>query len=100
MDQANPVNDALDEITEELFRAVEKFPTWPTDPLHAAVIVGEEFGELQQAILQRIYEPDKGTTIDDARKEALQLAAMSLRFLLSFGEYRFDAGEQHEQQLR
>ena len=35
-----------DRITAELARAVKKFPTWPTDPLHALAVLGEEFGEL------------------------------------------------------
>ena len=31
-------------IYEELDRAIAKFPTWPTDPLHALAVLGEEFG--------------------------------------------------------
>ena len=38
--------NALHEILAELERATEKFPTWPTDPLHALAVLGEEFDEL------------------------------------------------------
>lgn len=34
----------LSEITEELSNAVVKFPEYPTDPLHALAILGEEYG--------------------------------------------------------
>ena len=44
------------EVLGEIARAVEKFPTWPTDPLHAVAVLGEEFGELTQAVLQCVYE--------------------------------------------
>ena len=27
--------DVIDQITAEVARATMKFPTWPTDPLHA-----------------------------------------------------------------
>jgi len=93
---ANRINEILDEVTEELFRATQKFPTWPTDPLHALAVVGEEFGELTQATLQHVYEPQK-SDFDDVKKEALQSMTMMLRFLLSLEDYEFTKGEQHEQ---
>src|SRR5262245_39329369 len=51
-------------ILEEVMRAVAKFPTWPTDPLHALAVLGEEFGELTKEMLQLTYEPHK-TSIDE-----------------------------------
>lgn len=93
---ANPINEAVDEVTEELFRATKKFPTWPTDPIHAAAVLGEEFGELMQATLEHTYEPDK-SSFDDVRKEAIQTAAMALRFVLSLDDYEFARAEQHRQ---
>ena len=92
----NPVDEILDEVLEELLLATQKFPTWPTDPLHALAVVGEEFGELTQSTLQRIYEPHK-SDIDDVRKEAIQSMTMMLRFLLSLEDYEFTKGEQHKQ---
>lgn len=65
-------------IEAEVARAVAKFPTWPTDPLHALAVLGEEFGELTKAMLQLTYEPHKSSA-EEVRTEALQTAAMALR---------------------
>lgn len=86
----------LTAIIDELGRAVRKFPTWPSDPLHAVAVLGEEFGELTKAALQHTYEPHKASR-DDVRTEAIQTAAMALRFVLSLGDYAYQAGHQHEQ---
>lgn len=84
------------EVMAELARATTKFPQWPTDPLHAFAVVGEEFGECQKEVLQLCYEPHKSSK-EALRKEAVQLAAMSLRFLASFDKYEFKEGPQHAQ---
>jgi len=91
------VSEASRLATAEAGRALRKFPTWPTDPLHALAVVGEEFGELVQAVLQHTYEPKKGVTRDDIRNEAVQLAAMALRFFVSLPEYAYTPGDQHTQ---
>ena len=85
------------DVLKEIERAVAKFPTWPTDPLHAFAVLGEEVGELQKAILQCTYEPHKSTR-DDVRTEAIQAAAMALRFLLSLDCYEYWRAVQHEQE--
>jgi hypothetical protein len=84
-------------VLDEVRRATEKFPTWPTDPLHAVAVLGEEFGELTKAALQLTYEPHK-TTADEVRTEAIQTAAMALRFAMSLGVYLYQPGAQHAQQ--
>lgn len=84
-------------ILEEVGRAIAKFPTWPTDPLHAVAVLGEEFGELTKAVLQSVYEPHKSTP-QDVREEAIQTAAMALRFVASLDAYAYRAGEQHQQE--
>jgi hypothetical protein len=81
----------------ELERATSKFPTWPTDPLHALAVLGEEFGELTKAALQLTYEPHK-TSPEEVATEAVQTAAMALRFAMSLGVYQYAPSEQHEQQ--
>lgn len=86
-----------EEIDAELARAMCKFPTWPTDPLHALAVLGEEFGELTKAVLQETYEPHKQAR-DAVRKEAIQTAAMALRFARSLDSYQFSACEQHSQE--
>lgn len=91
--QKNPMALALGELR----RATEKFPTWPTDPLHALAVLGEEFGELTKAVLQHTYEPHKSTR-SDVRKEAIQTAAMALRFVMSLDAYQFARCAQHDQE--
>lgn len=93
---ANQINQVLDDVTEEFFRATQKFPTWPIDPLHALAVVGEEFGELTQATLQQVYEPHKNE-IDSVKDEAIQTMAMLLRFLLSLEDYKFSKAQQRSQ---
>ena len=90
------VHMAVAEVLRELRRAMEKFPTWPTDPLHAIAVVNEEVGELNKELLQLTYEPQK-VKPEGVRTEAVQSAAMSLRFLASLGRYEFRECVQHEQ---
>lgn len=91
------IDDAAGHAVAEVSRAMVKFPTWPTDPLHALAVVGEEFGELTRAVLQRTYEPHKQVDAEDIRVEAMQLAAMALRFYASLPAYVYEGGKQHDQ---
>lgn len=86
----------FEEIRNEITRAVAKFPTWPTDPVHASAVVTEESGELAQSVLECIYEPHKSSKAD-VRAEAIQTAAMAIRFLLSMDKYEFKKSEEHTQ---
>lgn len=88
---------ALIEVCSELERAMAKFPTWPTDPLHALAVLGEEFGELTKEMLQLTYEPHK-TNKAKVRTEAIQTAAMALRLVASIEAYEYKPGPQHSQQ--
>jgi hypothetical protein len=83
-------------VIDEVERATLKFPTWPTNPLHAVAILGEEFGELTKAVLQTVYEPHK-VREDELRTEAIQREAMALRFLASLDRYGFGPCAQHVQ---
>lgn len=87
---------ALLQVLEELDRAHLKFPTWPTDPLHALAVLGEEFGELTKDMLQLTYEPHK-TTAAKVRGEAIQTAAMALRVVASLDDYVYRPSAQHHQ---
>lgn len=80
----------------ELERAMAKFPTWPTDPLHALAVLGEEFGELTKAMLQCTYEPHKSGR-GDVYVEAIQTAAMALRLAMSLDRYQYERAQQHTQ---
>ena len=84
------------EVLAEIDRATRKFPTWPTDPLHALAVLGEEFGELTKDMLQLTYEPHK-TNIGNVRKEAIQTAAMALRLAMSLDVYEYRPAKQHRQ---
>lgn len=100
MANAAQPDDTLDgviaRVVAEVSRATLKFPTWPTDIIHAGNVVAEESGELAKAILQCVYEPHK-SGIDDVREEAEQTAAMAIRFLMSLDRYELTPGVQHEQ---
>lgn len=89
-------NSIIIDVLNELESATEKFPSWPTDPLHALGILGEEYGELNKAILQLLYEPHK-TSSSDVRNEAIQTAAMVLRFLIGFDRYIYLKSPQRRQ---
>lgn len=88
----------LSEITEELINAVVKFPEYPTDPLHALAILGEEYGEINKAVLQSTYEPHK-TNLEEVKMEAIQTAAMAIRFIMSLEEFNYEQSIQHKQEL-
>ena len=97
VDAAHAFVVAFMDVQLELHRATTKFPTWPTDPLHALAVLGEEYGELNKAMLQHTYEPHK-STLDDVRAEAVQTAAMALRLIASLDRYRYAPCEQHTQE--
>ena len=77
-------------------RATTKFPTWPTDPLHALAVLGEEFGELTKGMLQLTYEPHK-ISAEEVRTEANQTAAMAIRLAISLDLYEYKPSQQHSQ---
>lgn len=71
----------IERVFGELKKAEEKFPGWPTDPIHAAAIVAEEAGELVQAAIDFTYSDDLPGHWQ-MEEEAAQCAAMGIRFLL------------------
>lgn len=85
------------EALAEVRHAMQKFPTWPTDPLHALAVLGEEFGELTKGVLQLTYEPHK-TDWAQVRREAIQTAAMALRMAASLTAYEYRPSAQHSQE--
>jgi len=87
-------SETMYEVRAEISRATAKFPAWPSDPLHALAVLGEEFGELTKDVLHMIYEPHR-TTHERVRTEAIQTAAMALRFLMNLDHYRYVPCAQH-----
>ncbi len=72
--------DAITAILEELVKAEEKHPTWPTDTIHAVAVVGEESGEALQAALNEHYHDG---TVDDIKRELCHTGATVIRALMN-----------------
>lgn len=85
----------ITDVFAELKRAEAKFPGFPVDPLHALAVLQEEVGEVQKAVLQSVYEPEKSSP-GDIYDEGVQVAAMALRFLFSMGQYQYIPCKQTE----
>ena len=75
----------VERIELELQEAKKKWPNWVCDPIHAAVILGEEAGELMRAANQFSYE---NGSLEAMEKEAAQAGAMAIRFLAGLQEYK------------
>ena len=92
-----PIDNAL----HELIRSCSIFPEWPTDPLHAVAILNEEVGELNKAVLQSVYNVKEWdvdgamTLLAAVEEEAVQVAAMALRFLGNLDCYVHHQSAQH-----
>ena len=93
------MNNIFDEVKLELHRATAKYPLWPTDPIHALAVLGEEYGELTQAVLQMAYEPHKSSR-EHIREEAIQTAAMAIRLAISLDMYEYLESRQHVQPVQ
>lgn len=72
-----------EDMLEELEKARIKFPTRPEqdneDLLAMLAALNEEVGEVNKAIIEYLYEPHKGVTIDNIREEIAQTGGMLLR---------------------
>lgn len=71
-------------VMQELLRAEEIHPKWPTDLVRAAANVSEEAGELVQAVNNHDEKPEVGKAA--IVTEAVQTAATALRFLKNIKE--------------
>ena len=78
-DEEKRVVQVFEKITTEYLRACELFPSHPSNKMEAYTIFMEEAGELAKAILDHKY---KGAPYQDIETEAVQAAAMLVRFLL------------------
>lgn len=79
----SPAINMTEDVLAELAKARAKFPV--QDVWVTLAALGEEVGELNQAILQHHFEPAKGKTKQDIRKEAVQVAVMAMRVALDTG---------------
>ena len=74
MTTINAIGLVFDEVTRA--RELHK---WPDDVIHQAAIVAEEAGELVQAVNNFYHH---GGDYELAKKEAIQVAATAIRFLV------------------
>ena len=74
----------IQQIVEEVKRAESIHPKWPSDPVHAAAILSEEAGEVVKAV-NNVATKHKGDS--DYLTEAIQCAAMCVRFLKNIDKY-------------
>lgn len=82
-------------IELELRKAKKEHPNWPDHVAAQAGIVCEESGELMKAALQMKYEKaDPAASIELMKKEAIQTAAMAIRFLENLKEVNIDFSQQ------
>ena len=68
---------AQDEVVDEYFRAIDNFPPM-VSPHEGLAIILEEYTELQEEVFKQHDVRDK----EAMRKEAKQVAAMALRFMV------------------
>ena len=88
----NDIQNIYDMIDKELEFAMQKFPSFPCDPLHAIGVVNEEVGEATKDALQWTYELHKNKDSETLKKELIQTAAMCIRMIcgLESGHIRPD----------
>lgn len=79
------------DILSALSEALTRYPTWPTDPLHAVSLVVEEVGETVQAVLNAVFHHGD---VSNVRKEMIHTAVTALRFLACENQYVYKGSEQ------
>ena len=85
----SPETFLVQEVLAELRRAERIHPTWPDDPIYAAAIIGEEAGEVIKAVNNAVTGKKDGKD-SDYRTEAIQCAAMCIRFLKNLDNFNWD----------
>lgn len=72
------IEKGLDEIKAELLRSKTLFPATFHNQHEAIAVIREEYLELEQ----ECFKNQKNYDLDKQRKEAVQIAAMCLRFIV------------------
>lgn len=79
----------LNGFLDELDKAEQKHPKWPTDPIHAAAILAEESGEVVKASIDFYYTAGHHETLlGELDKELMQVGAMAIRTSLNIDSYK------------
>jgi hypothetical protein len=76
--QGENLGYAIDDAVGEVYNAIEKWPDYPDDIIHAAAVVCDECGEFLHEVMKLSY---RDGNIDAVRKEAIQVAATAIRFI-------------------
>lgn len=77
---AHVIGEIMIEVGDEVLSAMERYPWWPTDIVHAAAIAAEEAGEVTKGVNNHYWDQGKDS-LHEIRKEAIQAAAMYVRFI-------------------
>lgn len=76
----------LAQIKQEVISSLKKHPKWPSDPFYALAILGEEYGEVVKAVVDRYSSHlNNPGSLEEIRKELYQVAAMCVRMLDGLG---------------
>lgn len=68
---------------EELCRAMDLHPVWPTDLIRQVALVAEESGEAVRAANNHVYD---GESLDHVKTELIHTGAMCIRMLVNLPE--------------
>lgn len=74
-------------IIDELERAEKKYSSWPENTVHAVAIIFEKAGEMIQSAIEYEYGERTNPCLLHHVNEAIQTAAMALRFIVNFSPY-------------
>lgn len=81
----NDVVKAVDEVRDELLSAMDRFAPMPT-PHDGWAVIYEEVDELWEEVRRYKANAPETENVARMRKEAMQVAAMSLRFMVDLTE--------------
>lgn len=90
-DEGYLVEELLTEVKTELSKAMTAYPWWPKTIVAQAAIAAEESGEVVKAANNYYWDHDIDT-LDDIEQEAIQAAAMFVRFAINVRLSRGDGG--------
>lgn len=84
-------SSAIKLLTDELTKAKNKFPTFPTSMVEAVAVMTEEAGETTQKANEYNWE---GASKDEVLKEVIQTGAMALRVMINWENLKQSRSEQ------
>ena len=73
------IEEIIMAFNNEVLRAMDIHPVWPTDLIHQIAIVSEESGEAVRAGNNHVYH---GEDLEKVRTELIQTGAMCIRTLI------------------